>query len=218
MSLLRAVSAEAVGTLLLVAVVVGSGIMGESLSGGNTAIALLANTLATGAALFALISAFADVSGAHFNPVVSVVMCVQRQLPRGHLAPYVFAQCVGGLAGVMLAHSMFDVLLLDVSTHVRSSTPELLSEVTATFALLLTILRVSASRPTQTPLAVAAMIVAGYWFTKSTSFANPAVTLARAFTNTFAGIAPASVLPFVAAQCIGAALAVLLCRFLSRET
>jgi glycerol uptake facilitator-like aquaporin len=206
--------AEALGTAALLAVVVGSGIMGERLSGGNVAIALLANTLATGAALVVLILALGPISGAHLNPAVTLVELAGRRLPARDAALYLGAQFAGAVLGVWLAHAMFDVELWMLSTKVRAGPAQLLSEVVATFGLVLVIATVSRSRPTAVPLAVGLYISSAYWFTASTSFANPAVTLARSLTDTFAGIRPADVPGFVVAQALGAALAVVAGRLL----
>jgi glycerol uptake facilitator-like aquaporin len=196
--------AEALGTALLVATVVGSGIMAETLAGGNIGIALLANTIATGAILFVLITMLGPVSGAHFNPVVSLVFTLRRELGVGHLAAYTVVQIAGGVAGTLLAHAMFDQPLLQFSAHVRTGPSQWLSEAVATFALMLTILGTLRAKPDAVPTSVALVIVAGYWFTASTSFANPAVTIARTLSDTFAGIAPANAPLFIAAQIIGA--------------
>ena len=195
--------AEALGTALLVATVVGSGIMAETLAGGNIALALLGNTIATGAMLFVLITIFGPVSGAHFNPVVSGVFVLRRELSLGLLVAYGAAQIAGGVAGTLLAHAMFDQPLLQLSAHVRTGPAQWLSEAVATFALVLTILGTLRAKPAAVPASVALVIVAGYWFTASTSFANPAVTIARALSDTFAGIAPADVAAFIAAQTAG---------------
>lgn len=192
---------EALGTALLVATVIGSGIMAQRLSGGNVAVALLANTLATGATLYLLITLFAPISGAHFNPVVSALAA-----PRSEWLPRMGAQVAGGLAGTILAHAMFGLPLLTVGTKTRTGPDQWLAETVATFGLLLTIRLGAALRPAALPTLVAAWIVAAYWFTASTSFANPAVTLARALTDSFAGIRPIDAFPFVIAQMIGAAL------------
>ncbi len=195
--------AEALGTALLVATVVGSGIMAETLAAGNVAVALLANTIATGAMLFVLITMFGPISGAHFNPVVSGVFKLRGELSLGLLAAYCAMQIAGGIAGTLLAHAMFDLPLVQVSLHERTGLSQWLSEAVATFALVLTILGTLHARPSAVPASVALVIVAGYWFTASTSFANPAVTIARAFSDTFAGIAPRDVAGFIAAQVIG---------------
>ena len=202
-------AAEFIGTMLLLAAVVGSGIMGARLSGGNIAIALLANALATGAALYVLISIFGPVSGAHFNPAVTGVMLAGGEIDASLAAGYMLAQIGGGIAGVFLAHGMFDLALVQMSTTLRSSPGQWLSEVIATAGLVLTILSVRRHRPDALPVAIALYIVAAYWFTASTSFANPAVTLARALTDTFAGIRPADVPFFVVSQVAGAILGVL---------
>jgi glycerol uptake facilitator-like aquaporin len=202
--------AETLGTAFLLAAVVGSGIMAESLAGGNVALALLGNTLPTGAMLVVLILVFGPLSGAHFNPAVSVAFALRGALPMRDVAPYIGAQVIGGLLGVIAAHAMFDLPLLQVSTHVRSGPPQWFAETVATFGLVLTIFGCSARAAAAVPYAVGLYITAAYWFTASTSFANPAVTIARATSNTFAGIAPAGVPAFVAAQLVGmlAALAV----------
>lgn len=202
-------AAEFIGTMLLLAAVVGSGIMGARLSGGNIAIALLANALATGAALYVLISIFGPVSGAHFNPAVTGVMLAGGEIDASLAVGYMLAQIGGGIAGVFLAHGMFDLALVQMSTTLRSSPGQWLSEVIATAGLVLTILSVRRHRPDALPVAIALYIVAAYWFTASTSFANPAVTLARALTDTFAGIRPADVPFFVVSQVAGAILGVL---------
>lgn len=200
----RALAAEAIGTALLVATVIGSGIMAERLSGGSAALALLANTLATGAILVVLISILGPISGAHFNPVVSLVMALRRMLPWGGLAPYALAQILGGAAGAVLANLMFDLPAITLSDTIRGGTGQLISETVATFALIGAILGGLAFAPTAIPWLVGLTITAAYWFTASTSFANPAVTLARTLSDSFAGIAPASVPGFLAAQLAGA--------------
>ncbi len=205
----KSVASEFLGTLLLLSTVVGSGIMGESLSSGNVAIALLANAIATGAMLFVLINIFGPVSGAHFNPVVTVAMAATGRLPMINVAPYIAAQIAGGIVGVILAHAMFDLQLIQVSTKIRWGTGQWVAEATATFGLLLTIFGLLRSKSELIPQAVALYIVGAYWFTASTSFANPAVTIARSLTNTFSGIAPSCILAFIGAQIIGAVLAVL---------
>jgi glycerol uptake facilitator-like aquaporin len=198
---------EGLGSLLLLATVVGSGIMGESLSGGNVAIALLANALATGAMLFVLISVFGPVSGAHFNPLVTVAMAVTRRMAWAQVPAYVAAQVAGAILGVLLAHMMFDQNLIQVSQKLRWGHGQWWSEAVASFGLLLTILALLHHKSSAIAQAVALYIVGAYWFTASTSFANPAVTLARMFTDSFAGIAPSSVIGFVLAQILGMALA-----------
>jgi glycerol uptake facilitator-like aquaporin len=200
----RPLAAEALGTALLVATVVGSGIMAERLSGGNTGLALLANTLATGAILVVLITIFGPVSGAHFNPVVSLVMALRRALPWPRLAPYILAQIIGGAAGAILANLMFDLPAVTLSDTIRGGTGQLISEGVATIALFGAILGGLAVAPHAIPWLVGLTITAAYWFTGSTSFANPAVTLARTLSDSFAGIAPASAPGFLAAQLAGA--------------
>jgi glycerol uptake facilitator-like aquaporin len=197
-------AAEFLGTAFLVATVVGSGIMAERLANGNIALALLANTLATGAILVALILALGSVSGAHLNPAVSLCAAIEKALPWSELLPYVVAQLVGGVAGTLLAHAMFSVPLITLSLHQRGGPAQILSEFVATFGLLAVIWGCSRSKPDFVPFAVGSYIVAAYWFTASTSFANPAVTIARALSNSFAGIRPADVAPFVVAQIAGA--------------
>jgi glycerol uptake facilitator-like aquaporin len=211
----RRAVAEGVGTALLAATVVGSGIMGERLSGGNTAMALLANTLATAAALVALILTFGPVSGAHFNPVVTLADASQGGLPWASVPAYLFAQISGAVSGSCLANVMFGLPAVQLSVHARSGGSQLLGEIVATFGLLAVIRGGVRSRPLAVPYAVAAYIAAAYWFTPSTSFANPAVTLARSLTDTFAGIRPADVGGFVIAQTIGAAGGTLLFRWLT---
>jgi len=213
-NLSRRVAAEAVGTAMLLATVVGSGIMAERLAGGNVAIALLANTVATGAGLVALILTFGGISGAHFNPVVTLADASQGGLPWRQVGPYVGAQILGAFTGVALAHLMFDAPAFSASQHVRAGLGQLVGEFTATFGLVSVIWGCSRSRPAATPFAVAAFITAAYWFTSSTSFANPAVTLARAATNSFAGIRPADAPAFIVAQTFGAGAATLLFRWL----
>lgn len=196
--------AEALGTALLLAVVIGSGIMAERLAGGNMAIALLANALATVGGLYVLIEVFGPVSGAHFNPAVSLVMAGRRELAWALLAPYVIAQLLGAMLGAWLAHGMFDMSLLQFSTKVRSGFGQWLAEGVAAFGLLLVILR---APPARAAAMVAAYIGAAYWFTASTSFANPAAAFGRMFSDSFAGIEPGSVPGFVIAQLCGAGLA-----------
>lgn len=208
-------AAEFLGTAFLVAAVVGSGIMGERLAGGNVAIALLANTIATGAALLALILTFGSISGAHFNPAVTLADAVEHGIPWGELPFYIAAQCTGGTAGTVVAHLMFGFRWYSLSTHSRHGWTLVFSEFVATFGLLSVIWGCSRTRSDATPFAVAAYISAAYWFTASTSFANPAVTLARALSDTFAGIAPADAPLFIAAQLAGAISATLLFRWLA---
>lgn len=212
--LARRATAEAVGTCFLLAAVVGSGIMGERLSGGNVAIALLANTIATGAALVALIMTFGPVSGAHFNPAVTLADASQGGLKWREVPVYVAAQVVGAFAGVVAAHVMFGLPLFTASRHARAGGAQLFSEFVATFGLLAVIWGCARTRSAAVPFAVAAYITAAYWFTASTSFANPAVTLARAASDTFSGIRPADAPGFVVAQLAGAAAATALFRWL----
>lgn len=215
----HALLAEGLGTAALLAIVVGSGHMGEQLAQGNAAVALLANSLATGAGLYVLITLLAPVSGAHFNPVVSATMCWRGELSARHTAAYIAAQFVGAILGVVIAHAMFDLPLLQASAHVRSGAGQWLSEIVATIGLLATILLALRARSTQIPALVGSYIMAAYWFTASTSFANPAVTLARALTSTFAGIRPADVAGFIVAQCIGAIIVIATIRMLTpRDT
>lgn len=200
---LRRLTSEAIGTALLVATVIGSGIMAERLSGGSVALALLANTLATGAILVVLITTLGPLSGAHFNPVVSLVMALRRSLPWPCLAPYVAAQIAGGCLGAILANLMFDLAPVTLSDTVRGGSGQWISEAIATFTLIGAILGGLAVAPAAVPWLVGLTITAAYWFTASTSFANPAVTLARSLSDSFAGIAPASVPGFVLAQLAG---------------
>jgi glycerol uptake facilitator-like aquaporin len=200
-------AAEALGTGLLLAAVVGSGIMAERLAGGNEALALLCNTLATGAALSVLITMLGPISGAHFNPAVSLVFRLRGALTTHELALYALVQIAGAVLGVLVAHLMFDLPLLQTSAKVRTGTGQLVSEAVATFGLVLTILLTLRARPEMVPLSVGLYITSAYWFTASTSFANPAVTLARALTDTFAGIHPSGVAAFIASQLAAAVLA-----------
>jgi glycerol uptake facilitator-like aquaporin len=213
-SLARRAVAEFAGSLLLLAAVVGSGIMGEMLAAGNIAIALLANTLATGAALIAIILAFGPISGAHLNPVVTLSDAWLGGIGWRETPVYVIAQLAGAFAGVAVAHLMFGMSLFAVSTHARSGPAQMFSEFVATFGLLAVIWGCVRSRPSAVPFAVGAYITAAYWFTASTSFANPAVTIARSMTNTFAGVRPGDVAGFVAAQLAGGFAATLLFRWL----
>jgi glycerol uptake facilitator-like aquaporin len=213
-TLARRVTAEAIGTALLLAAVVGSGIMGERLAGGNVAIALLANAVATGAALVALILTFGPISGAHFNPAVSVADASQGGLAWFDAVCYVVAQVGGAVVGVGVADLMFGEPVFAFSQHARTGPPQMLSEVVATFGLLAVIWSCSRRQPAAAPFAVGAYIASAYWFTASTSFANPAVTLARAMTNTFTGIRPVDVPAFMMAQGVGATLATVLFRWL----
>ena len=213
-ALLRRCIAEFLGTAALLAVVVGSGIMGETLAHRNDAVALLGNSIATGAGLVVLISILGPLSGAHFNPAVTFTECVASERPWRDLLPYALAQVLGGLAGVALAHGMFDQIILQTSLKTRASSGLWLAEVVATAGLIVTIRLGIAHARSAVPTLVALYITAAYWFTASTSFANPAVTLARSFTNTFSGIAPNSVAAFVAAQLVGALLGLGLARVL----
>lgn len=206
--------AELVGTAFLLAAIIGSGIMAERLAGGNIAIALLANTIATGAALVALILAFGPISGAHFNPVVTLGMLLRAEMTWHQVLVYLSAQIGGAFLGVAVAHAMFGYSLFFASVHARSGAPQLLSEFVATFGLLTVIWSCARSRAASVPYAVGAYITAAYWFTASTSFANPAVTLARAASDTFAGIRPMDIPGFIAAQLAGGLAATLLSRWL----
>lgn len=215
MSLPRQLFAEGLGTAGLLAVVIGSGVMADRLSGGNVALALLANTLATVGGLYVLIEVFGPVSGAHFNPAVSAVMAWRGELSVSALLPYVAAQLMGAMLGAWLAHAMFDMSVLQFSTKLRTGTGQWIAEGVATFGLVLVILRAPGSR---VAAMVAAYIGAAYWFTASTSFANPAAVFGRMFSDSFAGIAPASAPGFVIAELMGAALAVAVNRVLSSAT
>lgn len=199
--------AEAIGTAFLLAIVVGSGIMAERLSGGNVAIALLANAIATGAGLLTLILMFIGVSGAHFNPVVTLVSYLQKGISAQHALFYVLVQIGGAIIGVMLAHMMFELPILSVSAHSRTGFAQSLSEFVASFGLIAVIISTVKANIKVTPIAVASYITAAYWFTSSTSFANPAVTIARSMTNTFAGIRPSDSGAFITAQIVGALVA-----------
>ena len=214
MTLGRAAAAEAIGTALLLAIVVGSGVIGERLAQGNLAVALLANAGATGAGLYVLIVVFRPISGAHFNPVVSAIAAFGGRLSSRQAMVYALAQCSGAFAGVGAAHAMFGLAILQVSVRVRPTLGEGLGEVIATFGLILVISLTARFRAEAIPATVAAFITSAYWFTSSTSFANPAVTLARAMTDTFAGISPASVPLFIAGQLLGGAMAASLTRWL----
>ena len=211
--LLKKCSGELLGTAMLLAVVIGSGIMGERLAAGNVAVALLANTAATVCGLYILIEIVGPISGAHFNPVVSAVMVIRGVLDKQDLLAYIFAQLAGAVLGAWLAHAMFDISLFQLSTKVRSGTGQWIAEVVATAGLLLVILRAPSKK---VAAMVAAYIGCAYWFTASTSFANPAATLGRMLSDTFAGIAPASVPAFVLAQCVGAAIGLLISRLFDR--
>ena len=210
----KRLAVEGIGTLLLLAAVVGSGIMGESLAGGNVAVALLANTFATATMLVVLIMIFGPISGAHFNPAVTLVMALRRQLPWNEFFAYVVVQVVGAIAGVLLAHVMFALPIVTLSVTDRSGTAKIVSEVVATFGLITVILGCVQQRKEAVPYVVAAYIGSAYWFTASTSFANPAVTIARSLSNTFSGIRIADVPAFIIAQLIGALLAMALYNWL----
>lgn len=211
---LAAPAAEAIGTVLLLASIVGSGIMAERLSGGNVALALLANAIATGGALFALIVALGPISGAHFNPVVTLALTWRGESERARVLPFIAVQVAGAILGVWLAHVMFDLPILQASTKVRTGIGQWAAEATATFGLVLLIVLGARRKSPSLPAAVAAYIVGAYWFTASTSFANPAVTIARALSDTFAGIAPADAPAFIVAQLVGMALALIAARFI----
>ena len=213
----RRLAAEALGTAFLLAAVVGSGIMAQRLSAGNDALALLGNTLPTGAILVVLILIFGPVSGAHLNPAVSVALALRRNLPWQDATAYIAAQIIGGVIGVWIAHLMFELPVWQISLHARGGAGQLLAECVATFGLLLTIFGCSAKAPAAIPFAVGLYITSAYWFTASTSFANPAVTIARALSDTFAGIAPAGAPAFILAQFGGMLAAVLLARWLWRK-
>jgi glycerol uptake facilitator-like aquaporin len=206
-SLSRRLLAEALGTAMLVGTVVGSGIMAERLAGGNDALALLCNTIPTGAILVVIITIFGPVSGAHFNPAVTLVFASRRETPWNEALPYILVQCAGGVAGTMVAHLMFDLAPLAIGIRPRSGPSLWLAEAVATFSLVIAILGGLRHAPAAVPWLVGLVITAAYWFTASTSFANPAVTLARGFTTTFSGIAINHVPVFVAAQLVGAAIA-----------
>jgi glycerol uptake facilitator-like aquaporin len=214
MSLARRIVAEFTGTAFLVAAVIGSGVMGDRLANGNIGIALLANTIATGAALVALIFAFGEISGAHFNPVVSLMDAFERGLPWKETPHYVIGQVLGGITGAIAAHLMFGLPPVSLSRHARSGPAQIFSEFVATFGLISVIWGCSRCRSDAVPFAVAAYITAAYWFTASTSFANPAVTIARCLSDTFAGIRPMDVPWFIVAQCLGGIAATLLFRWL----
>ena len=213
----RRLAAEGIGSFFLFATVIGSGVMAEALADGNVAITLLGNTLATGAILFVLIAMLGPVSGAHFNPAVTLVMAGQRVLPWRDVVPYILAQLIGGILGVWAAHLMFDLPILQYSVKARTGVGQWTGELVATFGLILTILGTLRHRPAAVPAAVALYISAAYWFTSSTSFANPAITIARSLSNTFAGIAPRDVPLFVLAQLVGAATAAFTARLLFDE-
>jgi glycerol uptake facilitator-like aquaporin len=210
----RALAAEGIGSFFLFATVIGSGIMAEKLAGGNIAVALLGNTMATAAMLFVLITMLGPVSGAHFNPAVSLVMATRRELAWRGVLPYILVQIGFGILGAWAAHLMFDVPILQISTHARTGVGQWTGEAIATFGLILTIIGTARHRPQWIPASVALYITAAYWFTSSTSFANPAITIARSLTNSFSGIATADVPMFIAAQLAGAMLAAFVARWL----
>lgn len=216
MTLPRRLAAEALGMLLLTATVIGSGIMADRLT-DDTALALLGNTIATGAILFVLIALFAPISGAHFNPAVTLVAALRRDLAWRDAALYIAVQLAGGVLGAVLAHLMFEAPALSLGIHVRTGPAQWLSEAVATFGLVLTILVAARHRPQAIAALVGCYIAAAYWFTASTSFANPAITIARALTDSFAGIRPVDAVPFILAQLAGALLALGLCRWLLEE-
>ncbi len=209
--------AEGAGTTFLLMAVVGSGIMGERLAAGNAAIVLLANSTATGCTLAVLIQIFAPISGAHFNPAVTLCMAIQKRIAKTEALAYIGVQVISAVCGVMLAHIMFGEPLLSASEKIRTGGGQWISEFIATFGLLMVISGCMKNIPTATPWAVATYITAAYWFTASTSFANPAVTIARAFTNTFAGIRPEDVFPFILAQIAGAVVAMLFTNFFTKK-
>jgi glycerol uptake facilitator-like aquaporin len=213
-TLAQRITAECLGTAFLLAAVVGSGIMAARLSGGNEALALLCNTLPTGAILCVLILTFGPISGAHFNPAVSIALALRRELALRDAAAYIGAQVIGAVAGVWAAHLMFELPLWQLSGTVRTGSGQWFAETVATFGLLLTVFGCGARAPSAVPYAVGLYITSAYWFTASTSFANPAVTIARALSDTYAGIAPTGVLAFIAAQLIGMLAAVTLARWL----
>ncbi len=215
--MIRKLFAEWLGTFSLLATVVGSGIMAERLAGGNVAIALLGNTIPTGSILVVLIMVFGPISGAHFNPAVTLAFAMRREIAVWDSVSYVVAQIFGGISGVLIAHVMFNNLLIDPSTTVRTGLGQWVGEFVATFGLIGTILGCLKARPDAVPFAVGLYITAAYWFTSSTSFANPAVTIARGFSNTFAGIQPANVGAFVAVQLLAAILATLFFHWLLEE-
>lgn len=210
MNLREKLIAEFLGTALLLAAVVGSGIMAERLSGGNVGLALLANAIATAGVLYALIAALGPISGAHFNPVVTLAMAVRGDLPRGFVVPYIAVQIAGAVAGVLLAHAMFELPILQLGVKLRTGPAQWIAETVATFGLLLVIWHASRHAAAHVPAAVAGYIAGAYWFTASTSFANPAVTVARALTDSFAGIRPLDAPGFILAQFLGLGLALAL--------
>ena len=214
---MKRLAAEFVGTAFLLATVVGSGIMGEALAGGNTAIALLGNTIPTGAILIVLITIFGPISGAHFNPAVTLAFRIKGEIGNAEAVGFVIVQVIGGVIGVLCAHIMFDLDLLQVSQKARTGTDQWFAEIIATFGLLFTIFGTIRANPNFVATAVGLYITAAYWFTASTSFANPAVTIARSFSDTFAGINPDNMPAFIIAQIIGAVLATLYCAWQFKE-
>jgi len=214
---MRSFVSEFLGTLFLVATVVGSGIMADNLSMGNHAVALLANAISTGAILYVLIIIFSEISGAHFNPVVSLIMFIMKKISLSDFLLYVFFQIIGGVLGTFLAHFMFEMSILQLSTNVRTGSSQYLSEVIAAFGLVLTILLGLKYKRESVATLVALYITAAYWFTSSTSFANPAVTIARTFTDTFSGIQNSDTVPFIMAQILGGLMAYLVFRYLSQS-
>ena len=210
----RKLFAEWLGSLFLLATVVGSGIMGERLSDGNAAITLLGNTISTGAILVVLILIFGPISGAHFNPAVTLAFAIRKEIRYSEALQYVVVQFIGGILGVIIAHAMFDNPLFDPSTTMRSGSGQWIGEFVATFGLVVTILGCLKTRPDAVPYAVGLFITAGYWFTSSTSFANPAVTIARGLTNTFSGIAPTNIPVFIVVQLLGSIVATLIFRWI----
>lgn len=211
---LQKYTAELIGTAFLLATVVGSGIMAENLAGGNIAIALLGNTIPTGAILVVLITMLGPISGAHFNPAVTLVFALKKDISASNSAIYVIVQIIGGILGVWIAHLMFDIDVFQFSEKARTGNAQWIAEIVATFGLVFTILATLKSAAHAVPMAVGLYITAAYWFTASTSFANPAVTIARGFSNTFAGINPDHVFGFIIAQLIGATLALAVCTFM----
>lgn len=211
---LQKYAAEFIGTAFLLATVVGSGIMAENLAGGNIAIALLGNTIPTGAILVVLITMLGPISGAHFNPVVTLVFALKKEITLNNSAIYIAMQIIGGIIGVWIAHLMFDINVMQFSEKSRTGNAQWIAEIVATFGLVFTILATLKSASNAVPMAVGLYITAAYWFTASTSFANPAVTIARSFSNTFAGINPEHVFGFIIAQLVGAILALAVCTYL----
>ena len=214
---MRSFVSEFLGTLFLVATVVGSGIMADNLSMGNHAVALLANAISTGAILYVLIIIFSELSGAHFNPVVSLIMFIMKKISLSDFLLYVFFQIIGGVLGTFLAHFMFEMSIIQLSTNVRTGSSQYFSEVMAAFGLVLTILLGLKYKRESVATLVALYITAAYWFTSSTSFANPAVTIARTFTDTFSGIQNSDTVPFIMAQILGGLMAYLVFRYLSQS-